>query len=61
MTDKWKKGREGRKGWAFPQRRMQTDKCEHGGGVGKSRLATIIVKTGLDKNQNGCSVGGEGV
>ena len=30
---------------------MQTDKCEHSGGAGKSRLATLIVKTGLDKNQ----------
>ena len=40
---------------------MQTDKCEKNGGVGKSHLATVTVKTGLDKNHNGCSVGGEGV
>lgn len=40
---------------------MQTDKCEKSGGVGKSHLATIRVKTGLDKNQNGCSMGSEGV
>lgn len=61
IINKWKKGREGRKGLAFPQSRMKTDTCEKSGGVGKSHLATVIVKPGLDKNPNGCAMGGEGV
>ena len=40
---------------------MKTDTCEKSGGVGKSHLATVIVKPGLDKNPNGCAMGGEGV
>lgn len=39
---------------------MQTDQCGGSGRVGKSHFATIVVKTGVDKNQNGCYMwGGE--